>query len=447
MKLRKLLRVVNINQEMINHKVKGIYNNSKECTKDSVFFAIKGSVSDGYDYIDDAINNGARTIFTDRDIDRDVNIIKVKDIKRIFAIVVNAYHKYPTKKIPVIGVTGTNGKTSTSMLIHNFLKKKGSLLIGTNGVYFNDEKTETLNTTPDILTVIRYINKARKKRLKYVVMEVSSIGICEYRVHGFEFEQVIYTNLTADHLDYHKTINNYIHAKKKLLLQTKRHNVLNKDDEVLYSFRNFKSVFYDLSDVSVVNEVPLEFVYKGETFKTNLYGEFNLYNIMAMITSLQLLGCKLKRLKKSISNFSIEGRMDVLNIGDKKIIIDFAHTTSAVENVLKTFKGVAVIGCGGDRDRTKRKDISKVCVDNAEFTIFTLDNPRTENIKTIFDDMTNGLSGEFIIIEDRFKAIEYAIKNYDTVLILGKGHEEYQIIGNKKYPFSDYEAVNKILKE
>ncbi|XMB66131.1 UDP-N-acetylmuramoyl-L-alanyl-D-glutamate--2,6-diaminopimelate ligase [Mycoplasmatota bacterium zrk1] len=448
MKLSKILKSLRILTEVKNHKVTGIYNNSKECTYNSIFIALGGINNDGNNFIDEAIRNGAKTIITEKDIKKEVNVIRVNNIKEIQAKVAKVFYKDLSSKIKIIGVTGTNGKTSVTTLLHNFLKQWGSVLIGTNGVFINDEFHSLSNTTPDILTTYKFLKEAVTRHFRFAVMEVSSIGISEYRVHGLAFEYTIYTNISHDHLDYHKTTQNYIEAKRKLLIQTKRHNLINKDDHILYNFRDFRSIFYSLNEVEVLSEEPLIFKFNDSKYYSRLYGKFNVYNIMACIKILSLMGINLMKFKEYLKDFKkIDGRMNVYSVQDKKIVIDYAHSPGAVKNVLETFKGCVVIGCGGDRDILKRKVIAEICLDKAEFSVFTSDNPRTESLYKIFNDMTFGLKGDYLIIPDRYSAIEYAIKNFNTILILGKGNEEFQVVGNKKIRFSDLKAVKRILKE
>ncbi len=444
-KLSKLLKTLNLKGNYTNHLIADITENSKECIENSIFFVFEGENHNGYDYLEEAIKNGAKTVVSNYYFVSPVNLIVVENLKEIYAKMLLQLHQIDFSKITLIGVTGTNGKTTITTLLHDFLKKDGSLLIGTNKISFNDQMLPTLNTTPCIRKNILLINKAIALHYQYVIMEVSSIGLDECRVFGLKFDYAIYSNITSEHMDYHKTFCNYCESKKKLIKQVTKTVLLNKDDFMLVSFKSKNSVFYSLKDAKILSVFPVEIEYDNQVYKSKLLGEFNVSNLLAVIKLLKMID--ITEFKSFLSNYQgVKGRMDLIEDKGKKILIDYAHTPDAVKKVLKIFKGAVVIGCGGNRDKIKRKMISQICDDLSYITIFTQDNKRNESLSLIMSDLIH-LNKNYLIIYDRSLAIEFAIKHYDNVLILGKGHETHQIIGSRKYHFSDHEIVTEVLNK
>lgn len=480
MRFLRLLKLAGINKEFIvkNHKVNSLKTDSRNVKNNDVFFAIKGVKNDGRSFVNEAIKNGAKTIIYEGEIDKDfydINYIKVENIKSVLALCAKIYYKDITKKVNLIGITGTNGKTTVSSLLSDFLGYSGHdvLLIGTNGIYVKDEHYHSTNTTPDIIMIYDAIKYSFKKGIKTVVIEVSSIGIREARLLYFDFNIVVFTNLLFDHLDYHKNITDYKFSKALVMwgLEFRKNNalVLNIDDEN-YSFfaglSKSKIITYgvekeaDFNAIKIkksINGTEFNIIKNGNTyrFNTNLIGGFNVYNILAVI-------CVISFLKFNVEDFSdflkiyaaVSGRMNKILYKNKTIIIDFAHTTSGVVNVLtnikqfSNYKICVVIGCGGNRDVIKRSEIGEVSVKFADRVIFTSDNPRDEEPEKIIDDMISKIKNKeyknYEIIIDRKEAILNALNhsNLDEIIvILGKGSEKEQLIKGIQYPFSDKKVV------
>lgn len=468
---------------LINHKINKIEVNSKEVTENDIFIAIKGSKDDGHNYISEAINNGCKTvIYCSNSINKEcnnINYIKVDDTKKTLGILANIFYKNITKKIKLIGVTGTNGKTTISTLLYNFFLYNGleAMLIGTNGIDVLDNHYDTSNTTPNILQSLSIINEAYKKGIKYVVMEVSSHAIKELRVFNFDFNIAIFSNLTHDHLDYHKTMIDYKYTKGLFIqsINNKRKNfvVLNKDSNVfeLYnSIARTNVVTYGIkndSDYKAINIIKsmdngtsFKLVFKNEkvNIRTSLIGEFNVSNILAVISTIEKMNFNINDFVRFIRIYvRVSGRMEYIKIKKRTFIIDYAHTPDGVKNVCLNIKEYTnnklyiIVGCGGNRDKLKRPIIGEIVTNIADYVIFTNDNPRDENEEEIVKDIIKGVSkNNYEIILNREKAIQRAIKlskENDCIGILGKGSEASQIIKGIKYPFNDLEVVKKLMKK
>lgn len=480
MKLRNLVKDLNLlDIEDIN--VNEIKTNSKLVKKNDLFIAINGSKYNGHDYIDEAIKNGASVVIFEEKIEKNLkcNYIMVDNTRIALALISKRYYKDITKKVKLIGVTGTNGKTTISTLLFNFLEYSGKkcLLIGTNGIMYNNLNYDSINTTPDILESYEYIYEAYKKGVRYVIMEVSSQAIDMLRVYGFDFNIAVFTNLTHEHLDYHKTMERYENTKGIFLQSIKKRKgnfvVLNKDDNTYKNYIkriNNKIYTYGInnnSDYTAINinknlekgtSFRLIHNYEKQTFRTNLIGEFNIYNILATTTVVNNLGYDLEDFKRFLRFYvTISGRMEMLKIANRLFIIDYAHTPDGVSNVLNSIKEynksklIVVIGCGGNRDHLKRPLIGNITTHLSDFVIFTSDNPRNENTLSIINDILEGVSKDnYLVIENRYDAIKKAIEisnENDCIAILGKGNENSQIINNIKYPFNDKEVVKKIMKD
>jgi len=463
-----------------NHVVKSIETNSKQVTNNAVFVAILGTHFDGHDFIDEAISNGAKSIIYDSEVcdkKEGINYFKVYDTKKALSFVANTFYRNITKKVKLIGVTGTNGKTSITTILHNYLEYVGkkSLLIGTNGIYFNKTVIENVNTTPDILFSLKHIKKAYKNGARYVVMEVSSHAIKELRVDRFDFDVAIFSNLTHDHLDYHKSIVDYRYTKG-IFLQSLPNNkrktaIANGDDD---SFRIYNRMIknnlltygirqdVDYRAMNVDNSAPEGVSFrllhndKKYKLKTFLLGEFNVYNILSCIACINFLGFKIETFISFLKIFrQIDGRMEMFEINKRFYLIDFAHTPDSVQNILKNIRKLGfkrmtvIIGCGGNRDRKKREIIGKLVVSYADKVIFTSDNPRDEDEMSIIQDIVRKIpfyKKNYGVILNRERAIEAAIAASvpkEIIIILGKGFENFQIIKGKKYKFNDKEVVKK----
>ena len=481
MDIKTLLKRVNNNKIIVfNHKINKLSDDSRNIDCNDVFFAIKGVNYNGLDFIDDAIKNGAKTIIYEEEFTKEfhnINYVKVDDVKRFLALCCKFFYKDITKKVKMIGVTGTNGKTTISTVLMDFLSYSGedSLLIGSNGIFYKDEHFHIDNTTPGILKIYDTIKSCLKKGLKYVVMEVSSIAIREARVSYFDFDILIFTNLTHDHLDYHKNITDYKYSKAALLWKMKLDKnkvvILNTDDEnyrfylsltssnvITYGIKN-EALFVAENIVKSLHESQFIVKVKNNKYivKSSLIGGFNIYNILAVISAISFLNLSISSFVDFLRIYiPVSGRMNQIKYKNRLIIIDFAHTPDGVLKVLTNIKELSsyklsvVIGCGGSRDTLKRKTIGDIALKYADRVIFTADNPRDENPLNIINDMIKDtIENNYEIILDRKKAINHTLDTsnpYEVIAILGKGNERSQIINGIMHPFSDKETVYNWIK-
>lgn len=446
-----------------------IKTNSKEVKKGDIFVALRGLNSDGHDYINDAINNNASYLICEKGT-YDIPYMIVPNTFSFIKDYVSNY-KSIIDDLCIIGITGTNGKTTSCYLIYELLNKLNikCAYIGTLGFYIKDKIKDLNNTTPDIITLYELINKCRDENVKVVVMEVSSHALKLDRVYGFKFDYVVFTNLTKDHLNFHSSMEDYLNTKTKLFSMTKDKSLglVNVDDENCKYFNTknicsygFKDSTYKIISYKLyLNKVIYKFKYKNKIYKVklNIPGKYNIYNSLISIIILYNMNISFKKIIKLLNKISMpKGRMDIINLNKKYAIVDYAHTPDAVLNVLKSVnefkkgKVYTIIGCGGNRDKTKRSEMGLISTNLSDYVIFTNDNPRDENPSDIINDITNNLlNNNYEIIEDRKSAIKKGVsmlcKN-DILLILGKGHEDYQIINGVKYHFNDKEEVLKCIK-
>ncbi len=442
---------------------------SRLIKKGQIFVAIKGHTVDGHDYIDDAIKKGASRIITDRDMDLTIPYQKVKDPEKYLHKVLKEEYSQEFKDLHIIGITGTNGKTTTCYLIYQLLKELGQKVayIGTIGFYYNDKYQELPNTTPDILYLYKLILEAKKMGMEYIVMEVSSHALSLGRIEGINFDIAGFTNLTQDHLDYHNTMANYLKAKIKIINHLKKDSILilNSDDLASRNFKynniltigtkgNYKILDYKFNPSSTTLDFSKENI--KYQVKINLINNFNIYNYLMSLAVVNNLGFDINKIITHTNKiYPPKGRCDTIKVGQSYAVIDFAHTPDAVEKIIKAYKDlnmgrvITIVGCGGDRDPKKRPIMGHLATSLSDEVIFTSDNPRTENPDDILKEIVKGNNDKnYQIIVDRKKAIIKGLtllKNNDYLLILGKGHEDYQIIGHKKIPFSDYAIVQDYL--
>ena len=448
-----------------------IKTDSRKVQKGDTFVAIKGATVDGHDYIESAIKNGATKIICEHG-NYDVDTLIVPDTKEYLQNYIVSNFKDEVNKLDIIGITGTNGKTTTSYLTYQMLNKLGvkTAYIGTIGFYIDDDIKELPNTTPEILEVYSMLIEALEKGCKAVVMEVSSHALSLKRVEGLNFKIEAFTNLTEDHLDYHKTMENYLNAKLKILDQLKSDGtiIVNNDDEYgkYFKQKNFKTIRFNESNYQILdyesdtNGTNINFKYNDNIYsvKTNLRGKFNVYNYMttlAIINTYKYSIDEIISITKSV--YPPKGRCEQVIVRDAEAIIDYAHTPDAVEKIINSFlenkqgRIITIVGCGGDRDPMKRPIMGKIATEKSDYVIFTNDNPRTEDPNTIMNDIIAGVSKDnYEIILDRKSAINKGLsllKTNDTLLILGKGHEDYQIIGHEKHHLDDKEIVLEYLKK
>ncbi len=434
-----------------------IKDDSRKVNKGDIFVALK-KVNDGHKYVLDAIKNGASKVVVEEG-DYEVETIKVKDTHEYLVnfLYDNYYDKI--KDLKLIGMTGTNGKTTTCFLIYQALNKLGikCAYIGTIGFYL-DKKIKSLNnTTPDILEIYELLLECVDNDYEFVVMECSSHALDMHRLDKLEFKYGIFSNLTQDHLDYHKSLENYIKAKQKLFDKVTIKTFVNSDDKYKDYFIRDNTVTYGLNGDYKLSDINLKertFKVNDITYKTNLIGKHNIYNLLVVIALLT----ELKLDTKVIEELSCPpGRMDIVYFNDNLIVIDYAHTPDAVSKIIDSVKEldfnkiITIIGCGGDRDRFKRPIMSNIACSNSDYVIFTNDNPRYENPNNIISDMLHNLDKfNYEIILNREKAIIKGIQileKNDILLVLGKGHEDYQIINGVKHHFDDKEVVKKYIKK
>ena len=447
--------------------------NSNLVKEGQIFVAIKGNTVDGHDFIDEAIKNGASKIVSEKGLNISIPYEIVSDTKEYLKKhLVNEYSDI-VNKLKIIGITGTNGKTTSCYLIYQMLNKIGkeTAYLGTIGFYYKNKKIELNNTTPDILTLYKYLMEAVENDIEYLVMEVSSHALSFERIAGLKLKVAAFTNLTEDHLDYHKTMENYLNEKLKIVnyLDKGAYILLNSDDKSSTKFMERYPLYktYGLNgDYKIINHnihpdhTDLVFSYNDKEYKvtTNLTSKFNVYNYLTCISVLDTLGINLDELvgiTKEI--YPPKGRCETYKVGKGYAVVDYAHTPDAVEKVIEAYtelkrnRIITIIGCGGDRDPIKRPIMGNIATKLSDYVIFTNDNPRTEDPQKIMDDIVkDNHSKNYEIIFDRKEAILKGIKMLekdDILLVLGKGHEDYQIIGHEKIHFDDCEQVNNWKKE
>lgn len=450
-----------------------IQSDSRKIRPGDTFVAVKCEVNDGHQYIEKAIENGATKIVAERG---DYNVpTLIVDNSRLYLeeYLEKNYNKY-LEEMTIIGITGTNGKTTSAYLIYQALNKLGikTGYIGTIG-FFLDEKIMNLpNTSVDICDTYDLLMKAYEAGFKTIVMEVSSHALANGRLKTLSFDYTIFTNLTQDHLDYHKTMENYALAKQILFKKIKKNGkaFINIDDKYMDYFllddnKNITYGFND-SDYSIcdyqMNINGSKFIVKNDntqiTINTKLLGRYNVYNILTLVALLREMNISISSIQEVIPTLvAPSGRMEFINYNDNAIIIDYAHTPDAIEKVITTVQEVihgktyVVFGCTGDRDRTKRPIMTRLVNNLSDYFIITNDDPHFEDPKQIVDDMVKDFSSnKYEICLDRKKAIIKGIsllKQGDILFVLGKGHEEFMIVGKDKIPFNDKEIVTTYLSE
>ncbi|GAA0689141.1 UDP-N-acetylmuramoyl-L-alanyl-D-glutamate--2,6-diaminopimelate ligase [Clostridium cadaveris] len=478
MKVKDLLKDIDykILQGEDNINIEGLNYNSKEIKAGDVFFCIKGLKSDGHKYAESAIKNGAKAIVCEENIsnkDNEVVIIKVEDTRKALAIASSNYYDNPSKKMKIIGITGTNGKTTTAFMMKNVLEKAGFKvgLIGTVANYIGDKKLKAERTTPESLELHKLFNDMVEAGVDYCVMEVSSHSLYLHRVYGINFSDSIFTNLTQDHLDFHKTMENYFEAKC-ILFNNAINKVINIDDD--YG-RRITSLFegcntYSINEESNLKAFDIVNTSKGisfdilldgktENIKLMIPGIHNVYNSLSVIMVALLNNIDLNSIKEGLKAARVPGRCELIEHNDKldfDIIIDYAHTPDALEKILKSAreftKGrlLCVFGCGGDRDVTKRPIMGETASNLSDLIFVTSDNPRTEDPIKIIDDILKGISkSNYVVEENRREAIFKAIKEGkrdDVIVIAGKGHEDYQILKDKVIDFDERQVIKELLE-
>ncbi|MBS6106460.1 MULTISPECIES: UDP-N-acetylmuramoyl-L-alanyl-D-glutamate--2,6-diaminopimelate ligase [Anaerococcus] len=453
-----------------DQELKNVTNNSKDIENGDVFVAIVGKLSDGHKYIDDAIKNGASTVVyqNDIDIEEGINYIKVKDTRLALSQISNVLEDFPSKKMTVVGVTGTNGKTTTATTIYYLMREiyGNATNIGTDGTFIGDEHSETSNTTPDSYLLNRIFNESLEKNIDHVVLEASSHGLVQNRLNGIDFDYGIFTNLSTEHLDYHKTMDNYF-AAKMILFENSKNKIVNIDDPYgkkakerfkdAITYGKSEGADYRATEI-VKNEKTTDFNVNGVDFTINSIADYEIYNKLAAIATLNNMGASLEEISEKLKKFNgLPSRFQyVENDLGKNIIIDFAHTPRAFEAIFesipKNVKTYAVFGIQGDRNTEFRRLIGNACAKNDVFAVITTDDPKFDTYDHISDEIVAGIDeigGQYERIEDRLKAMTYAIKKAnpgDYILMLGKGEEHFiKLHGNEKTPYNEMETVLKAI--
>ncbi len=450
---------------------------SRQVREGGLFVAVPGFQTDGHKFIDKALAQGAKAIVLeqDRDLPEDVAKIQVTSSRQALADLGAAFYNYPAGQLRLIGVTGTNGKTTTTTLIANILRLNSKVgLIGTTANYIGDRKLPVTHTTPESIELQELLAEMVQAKLEFAIMEVSSHALELERVRGLNFEVAVFTNLTQDHLDFHHSMEAYAQAKAKLFagLQAPAQGVVNGDDPWVEKFLQICSVpvmVYGLSDKAQVRALAIQVQAKGVSFilqegdkqypvNLQLTGLFNVYNALAAYCVGRCLKLEPEAVIAALEGVvGIDGRFQAVERGqDFAVIVDYAHTPDGLENILKTARQIleahpggrliTVFGCGGDRDRGKRPKMGAIACRLSDFVWITSDNPRTEDPEQIIQDIVAGVpEGSATAVEiDRKKAIEKALamaKSGDIVMLAGKGHEDYQILGTQKHHFDDREIA------
>jgi UDP-N-acetylmuramoyl-L-alanyl-D-glutamate--2,6-diaminopimelate ligase len=467
-------------------EISSLQYDSRKCGMGSLFVAMKGSTVDGHNYIKDVIKQGAIAIVCEENIisaqdAAGVTMIIVDNSRSALAELSHAWYDYPTRNIRVIGITGTNGKTTITFLLKSIMERMGQKtgIIGTTGIFIGDEKIPATHTTPESLELCGHFDLMREKNVENIIMEVSSHALDQHRADCIDFKAAIFTNLTHEHLDYHKTMKEYARAKKRLFDMLENDGIAIVTDESEFSeyllsdckAKTQLSVGRSVSaDIRIDNEqmkidsTCFDLIFEKDkkvSFKTNLLGRFNIDNSAFTAAVCRYLGISDDKIQEGLSATSgAPGRMQRIKLKSGAIaIVDYAHTPDALDKAISACRDVlissgnsnnqiiTVVGCGGDRDKSKRPIMGSIATKNSNNVIITNDNPRTESPEAIIDEIVAGIStNNFEIIADREEAIKRSVslaQPNDIILVAGKGHENYQIIGTTKHHFDDVEELMK----
>ncbi len=463
-----------------DREVSALVFDSRKVTEDSLYVAVKGTVADGHSFIASSIEKGAKTIVCEElpeNLDQNITYIKVKDSSKTLGQLASNFYGNPSEKLKLIGVTGTNGKTSVSTLLFDVFKNLGynSALLSTVEIRVGDEIIPATHTTPDVITINQILAKAVESGCEFAFMEVSSHGISQNRTEGLHFKIAGFTNLTHDHLDYHKTFDEYLKTKKRFFDELNDDaiaitNVDDKNGNVMLQNTKAKKKSYALKTMADYHGRTLEvdfngmlLNFNGKEFWTTLTGKFNVYNLLLVFGIASELGFQQEEILQAISILKrVSGRFETFKSdGGIFFIVDYAHTPDALENVLdsvndirtKNERLITVFGCGGDRDHSKRPEMGNIATKKSTLAIITSDNPRTEDPAVIIKEIEAGVEpqnfSKYTSIPDRREAIKMAIKfaePKDIIVVAGKGHENYQEINGVKHHFDDKEVINELWK-
>ena len=461
--------------------IKKMEFDSRKVSENDVFIAIRGTISDGHEFIEMAINKGAIAIICDvfpEIIVTGITYIKVNDTNKAMAFMASNYFDNPSQKLKLIGITGTNGKTTIASLLFQLFQKAGHKtgLLSTVKIVVDTNEYKATHTTPDSISINYYLNEMVRAGVEYCFMEVSSHGIHQKRTEGLHFTGGVFTNLSHDHLDYHATFSEYRDVKKSFFDHLPKtafalSNIDDKNGTVMLQNTTAKKLAYALKTYADYKAQILENQLSGLLLKINdnevwvrLIGTFNAYNLLAIYGTAVELGMESLEVLRLLSELeSVSGRFQyIISNGKITAIVDYAHTPDALENVLKTINDIrtkneqliTVVGCGGDRDKTKRPVMADIASNLSDKIIITSDNPRTENPETIIEEMERGVAPQnykkTVSIIDRKQAIKAACQlaqANDIILIAGKGHETYQEINGVRHDFDDMKIVKEMLNQ
>lgn len=491
--MKKLVDILNYKNHIVktisitgnfDMEITGISFNSSKIEKDNLFIAFKGTRTDGHNFIDNAIENGASAIVCEslpENINSEVTYIKVENSTESIGKIAANFYDRPSEKIKLVGVTGTNGKTTIATLLYNLFKKLGNKvgLFSTIKYLVNDKEYKAINTTPDAIVLNKLMYEMLAEGCEYCFMEVSSHSVVQNRIFDLNFTGGVFTNITHEHLDYHGSFSEYIKAKKAFfdVLPKGSFALVNKDDKnssILLQNSDANKYSYGLKSMSDFKSKILETHFDGTLVDiqnleiwVQLIGEFNIYNATAIYATAILLGQDKNEILKNLSLLkSVDGRFETIKSKNNiTAIVDYAHTPDALLNVLKTINEIkllssskkiniiTVVGAGGDRDKTKRPEMAKIASELSDKVVLTSDNPRTEDPHSILNDMSTGISkdniSKVLTIENRKEAIKTACmlaNEKDLILIAGKGHENYQEINGVRHFFCDKETVKTIFE-
>ena len=469
-------------------QINDVVYDSRKANKDNAFVCIIGAVTDGHKYIESTLQQGCKVIVIERDLEelpvldayRDITVIKTESTKKALAAMAAAIYDYPDKKLTTIAITGTKGKTTTSFMIRDILEQHGKKVgvIGTTGIYMGEKFIENPNTTPQSYEIHKYFSMMLEEGCDTCVMEVSSQALKLDRTYQIMFDYGIFTNLAPDHIgeNEHADYDEYVYCKSLLFKQCV-HGVFNIDDEETskmvknavcdihtFGFNSIADLYADHIDYIVrPGFIGIGIDLHGtieEHIEVSIPGKFSAYNAMAAIMTAELIGVEIRDIKAALSNTFVKGRVETVKISDQfTLLIDYVHNAMSMESLLSTIRKyhpkriVSLFGCGGNRSKLRRYEMGETSGRLADLSVITADNSRFENVMDIIEDIKVGMKktdGEYVVIPDRKEAIRYCIENAkagDIVLLLGKGHEDYQEIEGVKHPFDERVIIKEILDE
>ncbi len=485
MRLEQILTDVEykILQGTLDKDVADIAYDSRKTVKGGMFVAIQGTVVDGHNFIESAVEAGAEVIVVEKETDvenKDITVLLVENGRKALSLMSAAYFDYPAKKMITVGITGTKGKSTTEHMVRDIIEKSGKIcgIIGTVGAFMNGRSVPTEHTTPESYELQKLFAMMVEEGCEYMVMEVSSQGIKMDRVAGIEFDYGVFTNISPDHIGpgEHENFEEYLSCKAELFRRCKT-GIINRDDEhyddivkhatcPIVTFGTSEEADMracDIRHVSKGGELSMEFHAEGALegeIVVGLPGRFNIYNALCAACTGVALGMPKEVILHALEHVKVQGRVEVMPVSeDFSVLIDFAHNGVSSESVLSTLREynphriVSIFGCGGNRSKVRRYEMGEVIGRMSELAIITSDNPRRENVMDIIEDIKVGMAksdGTYVVIPDREEAVAYALEHAekgDMIILLGKGHEEYQEINGVKYHYSDREAVVKGMKK